>query len=141
MINSTHPRYAGFAGLYRTDPVELAAITFCRVFGGGGVLDPARTFDAVDRTVASLAGLDIATGFLGTTSRPQWEQLQVYVLDCVAIWQQARIAGPRTTGGDIASTSVYFLRWGERLLNSPDPINTLRAMLPASSGEPRPELR
>ncbi|HEY5820634.1 MAG TPA: hypothetical protein VIT20_01570 [Propionibacteriaceae bacterium] len=111
------------------------------MFGGGGVLDPARPFDTVDRTVAWLAGLDIYTGLLGTTSRPMWEQLQVYVLETVSLWQQALIAAPRTIGGDHASSAVYFLRRGEQLLQSPDPVNVLRSLLPTSGGEPEPELR
>jgi len=123
------PRYAGFEGLYRADAVELATATFLNVFAGATVGAPVRDGSRVDEIVAWLAGVPLNTGLLGTPDATTWQLLQPYVLETVCIWEQARVASTRTTGGDHARAFCCLLKRGEDVLGSSDPLRTLRALL------------
>ena len=92
-----------------------------------------RPLDQLDRAVARWAGLTLDSGFLGLVSPTLWTQLQPYVLEVLAIWAAARVAATRVDGGDHTSTDVYLLRRGEQLLQSSDPVATLRGWLPGEN--------
>ncbi len=137
MTTPEPPRpYAGFEGLYRSDPIELAALAFGHVFAGASVTSPRRDLHRVDEVLAWLAGVDINTGIFGTVGGVGYEQLQVYSLEVVAIWQRELLAATRVEGSDHTRISLYLLRRGERLLRAADPVAMLRGSEP---GEP--ELR
>lgn len=124
-------RYAGLPGLYLSDSVELAAFAFPAVFAGASLVAPVREFDHVDSVVAALAGIDLYTGFLGTTNSVTSNQLQPYVLEIVALWQQALIAVQHVrAGSDHTVVEIVMLRRGEILLQATDPVATLRSWLP-----------
>lgn len=123
------PRYAGFEGLYRADAVELATEVFLHVFVGATVGAPVREGGRVDEIVAWLAGVPMNTGLLGTTDTTTWQLLQPYVLECVCLWEQARVASTRTTGGDHARAFCCLLKRGEHVLGSADPHRTMRELL------------
>jgi hypothetical protein len=106
------------------------------LFAGGSVVHPERPLRTLDADLAWLAGLELGSGLLGTMRSALWLQLQPYVLETVAIWTTARVAGVRTSGGEGVPSYVYLLRRGEQLLGSVDPVATLRGWLPAE-----PDLR
>lgn len=123
------PRFAGFEGLYRADAVEVATETFLHVFAGATVGAPIREGSKVDEVVAWLAGMPLNTGLLGTAEVHTWQLLQPYVLESLALWQQARVASTRTAGGDHAGVFCCLLKRGEDVLGSPDPHRTMRELL------------
>lgn len=123
-------RYAGFDGLYRSDPIELAALTFGQVFVDGTVASPRRDLDRVDQVIAWLAGVDINQGLFGMVGGLPYEQIQTYSLETVAIWQRELVAATRVEGSDHVRVSVYLLRRGEDLLRSADPVAMLRGTAP-----------
>ena len=83
----------------------------------------------VDEVVAWLAGVGMNTGLLGTTDRNTWQLLQPYVLESVALWEQARVASTRTVGGDHARMICCLLKRGEQVLGSADPLRTMHGLL------------
>jgi hypothetical protein len=121
--------YAGFEGLYRADAVQLATDVFLQVFAGASVGAPVRDAARVDEIVAWLAGVPLNTGLLGTADLHTWQLLQPYVLETVCLWEQARVASTRTTGGDHARTLCCLLKRGEHVLGSADPRRTMRELL------------
>lgn len=124
------PRYAGFEGLYRSDPIELAALTFAQIFVDGTVANPRREFNRVDQVTAWLAGVDINQGLFGTVGGLAYEQIQSYSLETVSIWQRELVAATKVEGSDHVRVSLYLLRRGEELLRSEDPITMLRGTPP-----------
>lgn len=107
----------------------MATATFVSVFAGASVGAPVRDGFRVDEVVAWLAGVPLSTGFLGTADQHTWQLLQPYVLETVALWEQARVASTRTTGGDHARMICCLLKRGEHVLGSPDPLRTMRELL------------
>lgn len=99
------------------------------VFAGATVGAPVRPVERADEVVAWSAGVNLNTGLLGTVDRNTWQLLQPYVLESVVLWQQARVAALRTTGGDHTATILSLLKRGETLLGSSDPVRTLRELL------------
>ena len=119
-------RYAGFEGLYRSDPIELAVLTFFQVFAGGTVARPRRDFARVEQVTARLAGIDINQGLFGMVGGLSYEQIQAYSLESVTIWQRELVAATGVEGSDHVQVSIYLLRRGEELLRSEDPVAMLR---------------
>lgn len=127
-------QYAGFDGLYRSDPIELAALTFAQVFVDGTVANPRRDLARVDQIIAWLAGIDINQGLFGMVGGLAYEQIQTYSLETVAIWQRELVAAIKVEGSDHVRVSVYLLRRGEELLRSADPVAMLRGTTPEPPG-------
>lgn len=100
---------------------------FWALFGRATLAQPVqRSLRELDEVVAGAAGVE-----LGLFDSTVWQQLQCYVLEIVAIWSTARVAGVRASGGEHSRTYVYLLRRGEQLLGAADPVATLRSWLPA----------
>ena len=119
-----------FAGLFQTDAVELAAMSFGRTFVDASLADPLRELKLVDRAVAELGGVDLYRGLFGTAKLAIWERIQPYTLEVITVWQQARVAAQLTTAGQYGAAYVSLLRRGEQLLHAADPVAVLRGYLP-----------
>jgi hypothetical protein len=109
--------------------VEVATETFLHVFAGATVGAPIREGSRVDEVLGWLAGIPLNAGLLGTPDQHTWHLLQPYVLETIALWEQARIASTRTTGGDHVRVFCCLLKRGENVLGSSAPHRTVRELL------------
>lgn len=131
-MSDARPRFAGPEGLWNADPVELATALFLQAFTPiGGEALPSRRIELLNDDLAALCGIGLPAMRV-RTAQPL-AMLSQLALDCVLIWERARVAARHTGGGGpIVNSSAEMLRMGTVVLQSADPVATMRQLLTAT---------